>query len=240
MASIENRNDLSKYFISRACVKDELDRSWINETDEKKWKKVWWSHREVRISMTTAVFSPWLSKFSWGIFSVLECVQSLLSKWVNLQTWRLYKLTLRHMKNTHHLIFLKTYTDIIPSHSVSLSSLPLQWFSSQGYTQFWSPLQTSVLLIHMLLWQKNVLPSQGAKGQKTRRGEKENDNERKSYSMLFNESQLRCAFNKTCYWFLKKVATIIINPGDWHFRLRLLEGYNVSTLIRICNSAKFI
>lgn len=42
-------------------------------------------------------------------------------------------------------------------------TLPLQWFSSQGYTQFWSPLQTNVLLIHILLWQKKVLASQGAK-----------------------------------------------------------------------------
>lgn len=46
--------------------------------------------------------------------------------------------------------------------------LPLQWFSSQGYTQFCSPLHTKVLLMHMLLWQKNVLPSQGAKTQETR------------------------------------------------------------------------
>lgn len=45
-------------------------------------------------------------------------------------------------------------------------ALPLQWFSSHGYTQFWSPLQTNVLLIHILLWQKNVLASQGAKKSK--------------------------------------------------------------------------
>ena len=39
---------------------------------------------------------------------------------------------------------------------------PLQWFSSQGYAQFWIPLQTKELLMHMLLWQKKVLPVQGA------------------------------------------------------------------------------
>lgn len=49
-------------------------------------------------------------------------------------------------------------------------TLPLQWFSSQGYTQFWRPLQTNVLLIHILLWQKNVLASQGAKNKREKVG----------------------------------------------------------------------
>lgn len=40
--------------------------------------------------------------------------------------------------------------------------LPLQLLSSQGKTQFWMPLHTSDVLIHMLLWQKNALPAQGA------------------------------------------------------------------------------
>lgn len=44
--------------------------------------------------------------------------------------------------------------------------VPLQWFSSHGYTQFWMPLQTSVWLMHMLLWQKKVSPSHGAEKQK--------------------------------------------------------------------------
>lgn len=47
-----------------------------------------------------------------------------------------------------------------PAHS------PLQWFSSHGYAQFWTPLQTKELLMHMLLWQKKVLPVQGAAGKK--------------------------------------------------------------------------
>lgn len=45
---------------------------------------------------------------------------------------------------------------------------PLQWFSSQGYAQFWTPLQTKELLMHMLLWQKKVLPVQGAVGKRKR------------------------------------------------------------------------
>ena len=46
--------------------------------------------------------------------------------------------------------------------------VPLQWFSSQGYTQFWIPLQTRVWLMHMLLWQKKVSPSHGAVGTTSR------------------------------------------------------------------------
>lgn len=46
--------------------------------------------------------------------------------------------------------------------------VPLQWFSSQGYTQFWIPLQTKVWLMHMLLWQKKVSLSHGAVGTKSR------------------------------------------------------------------------
>lgn len=42
------------------------------------------------------------------------------------------------------------------------TDLPLQLLSSQGKTQFWMPLHTSDVLMHMLLWQKNVLPAQGA------------------------------------------------------------------------------
>lgn len=44
--------------------------------------------------------------------------------------------------------------------------IPLQLLSSQGKTQFWIPLHTREVLMHMLLWQKNVLPTQGAATQK--------------------------------------------------------------------------
>lgn len=44
----------------------------------------------------------------------------------------------------------------------SRRDLPLQLLSSQGKTQFWMPLHTSDVLMHMLLWQKKALPAQGA------------------------------------------------------------------------------
>lgn len=40
--------------------------------------------------------------------------------------------------------------------------VPLQLLSSQGKTQFCIPLHTREVLMHMLLWQKNALPTQGA------------------------------------------------------------------------------
>lgn len=43
--------------------------------------------------------------------------------------------------------------------------VPWQLFSSQGKTQFCTPLHTRELLMHMLLWQKNAPPIQGAKTQ---------------------------------------------------------------------------
>lgn len=48
----------------------------------------------------------------------------------------------------------------------SWRDLPLQLLSSQGKTQFWMPLHTSDVLMHMLLWQKNALPAQGAEKQR--------------------------------------------------------------------------
>lgn len=46
-----------------------------------------------------------------------------------------------------------------------LEFVPMQLLSSQGNTQFWTPLQTRVVLMHMLVWQKNVVPRQGAETQ---------------------------------------------------------------------------
>lgn len=43
--------------------------------------------------------------------------------------------------------------------------VPLQLLSSQGKTQFCTPLHTREVLMHMLLWQKNALPTQGAETQ---------------------------------------------------------------------------
>lgn len=43
--------------------------------------------------------------------------------------------------------------------------VPLQLLSSQGKTQFCMPLHTREVLMHMLVWQKNAPPIQGAKTQ---------------------------------------------------------------------------
>lgn len=45
------------------------------------------------------------------------------------------------------------------------TGVPLQLLSSHGKTQFCMPLHTREVLMHMLLWQKNVLPAQGAETQ---------------------------------------------------------------------------
>lgn len=52
------------------------------------------------------------------------------------------------------------YENIIQYNITCVS--PLQLLSSQGKTQFCTPLHTRELLMHMLLWQKNMSPEHGA------------------------------------------------------------------------------
>lgn len=171
----------------------------------RKLKKVKWSHRKWVFPLP--LFSSLGSANSHEVSLVsrmwVHCINEEFSRhWDYLQT----DIKIKEDRQNHILCYVfKTDTAIVPSHSRALNSLPLQWFSSQGYTQFWSPLQTSVLLIHMLLWQKNVLPSQGAKGKKEGWGEKEHDKESQ------NECSQCNSIGRCIQW-----DTLLISPESCH------------------------